>query len=429
MPDSNFKYSKTFILGFGFFGVSLIWSLYNAFIPIFLKEFAISSFLVGFIMTFDNILAVVLQPYIGFLSDNTRTKFGRRMPYILIGAPLAALFFLLIPFMKSFGMLPMILVIIIMNVAMAIFRSPVIALMPDITPSVFRSKANGIINFMGGFGALLAFFVGSKLYDISQSLPFAVGCITLVLSAFFVVRFIKEPAEYRIKNAKTENLYKDFSSNSENKNNGKLNFTSAFADLFSSLKHIFLSKEKSEMFVLLAIFFWFCGFGAIETFFTSYGKFYIGISESDAAFTLGLFSLSFMIFSIPAGIIGTKIGRKTTILSGLGILIAMMLIIRGSKDINFIKMMLVMGGLGWACVNINSLPMVVDMVSSKKVGGHTGLYYFFSMLAAITAPPIVGILIDVFSYTSMMWFSLGGFSLAFIMMLFVKKGEAIKEID
>lgn len=386
--------------------------------------------LVGFIMTFDNILAVILQPYIGFLSDNTRTKIGRRMPYILIGAPIAAIFFFLIPFMKSFGIVPMILVIIIMNLAMAIFRSPVIALMPDITPSKFRSKANGIVNFMGGFGALLAFFVGAKMYEQSQSLPFIVGSLTLVVSAFLVVKFIKEPAEFRLKSSGIEGIKRDIDNNmdqdSEKRN---ISFSAAFSDLFSSLKAIFTSSEKSEMFMLLAIFFWFCGFGAIETFFTSYGKFFLLIPESEAAFSLGLFSLSFMIFSIPAGIIGTKIGRKTTILSGLGILIAMLLIIRGSRDINFIKMMLVMGGLGWACININSLPMVVDMVSSKKVGGHTGLYYFFSMLAAITAPPLVGLLIDVFDYTSMVWFAFLGFVIAFIMMLFVKKGEAKKEND
>src|SRR6056297_177509 len=128
----SFSYPKTFLLGFGFMGVSLIWAMYNAFVPIFLKGFAISSVLIGFIMTFDNILAVLLQPYIGFLSDNTRTKIGKRKPFIILGAPLGALFFFLIPYMQAINLYWMLLVIIVMNIAMAIFRSPVIALMPDI---------------------------------------------------------------------------------------------------------------------------------------------------------------------------------------------------------------------------------------------------------------------------------------------------------
>lgn len=159
MEKITFSYRKTFLLGFGFFSISLLWSIYNSYIPIFLKEFSLSSLLVGFIMTFDNILAIVLQPYIGFLSDQTRTRFGRRMPFIMVGAPIAAVFFLLIPFAKSLNIGWMITTILIMNLAMAIFRAPVIALMPDTVPSQSRSKANGVVNFMGGLGALLAFLV------------------------------------------------------------------------------------------------------------------------------------------------------------------------------------------------------------------------------------------------------------------------------
>src|SRR6056297_3384944 len=189
----SFSYPKTFLLGFGFMGVSLIWAMYNAFVPIFLKGFAISSVLIGFIMTFDNILAVILQPYIGFLSDNTVTKIGKRKPFILIGAPVGALFFMLIPFAKLSNIFWLILVVIIMNIAMAIFRSPVIALMPDIVPSRDRSKANGVINFMGGFGSLLAFFVGGILFDVADSLPFLAGGVALLVSSALVLTLIREP--------------------------------------------------------------------------------------------------------------------------------------------------------------------------------------------------------------------------------------------
>lgn len=413
MEKFTFSYRKTFWLGFGFFSISLLWSIYNSYIPIFLKEFSLSSFLVGFIMTFDNILAIVLQPYIGFLSDQTRTKIGRRMPFIMVGAPIAAVFFLLIPFAKSLNIGWMITTILVMNIAMAIFRAPVIALMPDTVPSKSRSKANGVVNFMGGLGSLLAFLVGSKIYDIDKRLPFIAGGVILVVSCLLVFLFVKEPpAEV------------DHSLDKKAKKGLRIGFSDAFKELGVALKELFFSKEKSELWLLIAIFLWFCGFNAIETFFTSYGKFHLGIEESRASFALGLFSLTFMIFSIPAGFIGTKFGRKKTILAGIVILLIMNGIISVLTDFTLIQATLIFGGFGWACININSLPMVVDMVDQGKVGGRTGLYYFFSMLAAVSAPPIVGLLIDFFGYQSMIIFSMGGFVLAFAAMLFVKKGEA-----
>jgi MFS family permease len=330
------------------------------------------------------------------------------MPFILAGAPIAAVFFFLVPFARDVNLWFMIVVILIMNFAMAIFRAPVIALMPDISPSKDRSKANGVINFMGGVGSLFAFLAGSMLYTIDKKLPFIVGAVILVVSSFLVIIFVKEP------------VAGEFGDNERTK---KISFLDAFKDLTVSIKDLFFSKEKSELWLLLAIFLWFCGFNAIETFFTSYGKYHLGIEESRASFALGLFSLTFMLFSIPAGFIGAKFGRKKTIMSGIVILLFMSVIISFLDNFNLIQAVLVFGGLGWACININSLPMVVDMVLQEKVGGRTGLYYFFSMLAAISAPPFVGLLIDHFGYQSMLVFSIAGFLSALVMMSFVKKGE------
>jgi MFS family permease len=428
VQKNKMSYPQIFVLGFGFFGVSLIWALYNAFVPIFLKSFAISSMLIGFIMTFDNILAVVLQPYIGFLSDSTRTKIGRRKPFILIGAPLGALFFMMIPFAKLTNIFWLILVVIIMNIAMAIFRSPVIALMPDIVPSRDRSKANGVINFMGGFGSLLAFFIGGILFDIADSLPFLAGGVALLVSSSLVLTLIREPV------VKQQNL-----------NEERVNFAGSFKTLLTSLKNLFKDDDKSLLLILLAIFFWFCGFGTLETFFTIYGTQYLEVTAGSAAIALGLFSLMFMIFAIPAGFIGSKIGRKKTIIIGLIILVvclfsvSMITVNQTSTPMNaldavykiprtaeflVIQIFLVIAGIGWGCININSLPMVVDMVAEDKVGGHTGMYYFFSMMASIVAPPLVGAVIDVLSYPSMIKFSVLAFLTALLCMLFVKKGEA-----
>ncbi|MEM2274474.1 MAG: MFS transporter [Thermofilum sp.] len=201
-PLQKFSYGKIFLLGFGFFGISVIWSIYNSYVPVFLKEHALPSWLVGFIMTIDNIFAVVLLPYIGVLSDLTRTRLGRRKPYILAGAPPAALTFALIPLLRG-ELIPMMIVILLMNLSMALFRSPVIAFMPDVTPSEYRSQANGIINFMGGVGSLLAFFAGSWLYRLNPTYPFIASAVLLAASSFLVIVLVDEPEEFKVKGGKS----------------------------------------------------------------------------------------------------------------------------------------------------------------------------------------------------------------------------------
>lgn len=181
---------KTWLLGFGFFSISLGWALYNGFVPYFLNDYISSTALIGFLMTIDNYFALFLQPYIGNRSDRTKTRFGRRMPYLLIGIPFAAIFYGLIPFHTS--LLTLILLMVCMNLSMAIFRSPTIALLPDITPEEERTKANGVINFMGGCGGILAFSIGSYLFGINESVPFLAVSVTLILALFVVFKNIRE---------------------------------------------------------------------------------------------------------------------------------------------------------------------------------------------------------------------------------------------
>ena len=420
------KKGKLFVLGFGFFGVSIIWPLYNAYVPIFLQEtFLLSAFLTGIVMTIDNIFAIFMLPIIGSMSDQTRSKIGRRMPYILLGAPLAAIFFALIPIMRNTEKLfLMMFIIILMNFFMALFRSPVIALMPDITPPKKRSQANGVINFMGGLGALLAYFAGKPLYDANNNYPFFAGAILLLISSILVVTLIKEDKQYTVKII------------SENKNQNNT-AKRGMQELMVNLKDVFASKEKSLLFMLLSILMWFIAFNALETFFTSYAQFHVGVAASTGTLILGVFSLTFMITAIPAGFLGSKIGRKKTIFIGITILILIVLstYLFGNMEMNesnrdlFVKIMFVLfpiGGIGWALINVNSLPMIVDMTTNEKSGGYTGLYYFFSMAANIIAPPVAGLFVDVFSYSSLMIFTIVFFIFAGITMTRVKRGEVVK---
>ncbi len=230
--ENRLNYKKTFILGFGFFAISITWSVYNAFMPLLLGNYLKSAALIGFIMTIDNYLALFIQPTVGFYSDKIKTRFGRRMPFIMIGMPLAALFMFLIPNTKSLASL--IFALLFMNLSMSIYRSPVIALMPDITAKQHRSKSNSIINFMGGVGSLIAYFIGGKLYELNEGYP-------------FIQRDV---------------LHYEAAEEKRNLSQG----------LGIAL------RDKSTRYLLLAICSWFIGFNGVETFFTKYGVSYL---ESD----------------------------------------------------------------------------------------------------------------------------------------------------
>jgi len=423
----EFSYKRIFLLGFGFFGISIIWSLYNAYIPIFLQDtFRMSRTVTGFVMTIDNLFAVLLLPFLGALSDKTRTRIGRRKPYILLGAPSAALLFALIPVARRYENLALFMgTIVFMNFFMALFRSPVIAFMPDITPSEKRSQANGIINFMGGIGALLAYFGGKLLYDINYAYPFFAGAAIMLIANLLVVFFVPEPEEYRVPGERI-NLKKLIKETSKK----------SFGELKENLKDVFASKEKSLLFILLSIFLWFIAFNSVETFFTSYAKYHLGIEESTGAFMMGVVSLSFMLFAIPAGFIGGRIGRKKTITMGLVLTTAVMILAyllgEASKpkssaltDPVVLKFMVLffLGGIGWAMINVNSLPMVVDMTTEEKLGGYTGLYYFFSQAANLVAPPLAGAFLDIIGYSTLLPFAAIFFILATITVQFVKRGD------
>jgi Na+/melibiose symporter-like transporter len=413
---TNFNYGKIFLLGFGFFGVSVIWGIYNAFVPIFLSEkFGLQPVLIGFFMTLDNIAALLIQPPVGAWSDKLRTPIGRRMPFILVGAPISALAFGLIPVA---AILPLFVACTsTLLLSMALWRTPVVALMPDITPSQYRSQANGIINFMGGIGAIISFLVGSQLYRTNPAFPFWMGSALVVLSALLVLIFIREPKEYDETPEETPGM-------------------------ITSLKEVIRDEDKSAIRLLLAIFFWFIGYNAIEAFFTLYSVFHLGLDEADGAGLLGHLSLFFVLFALVAGFVGSRIGRRVTISIGLILLVVLVtgmflmapeILIRPLValpvlgTVRVISLFLMAAGIAWALININSLPMVVDMVDLARVGTFTGLYYLFSTLAAIAGPNVNGLIIQ-FSgsnYNSIMLMAPVFWICALILMWGVRRGEAV----
>jgi MFS family permease len=277
--------------------------------------------------------------------------------------------------------------------------------MPDITPSPFRSKANGVINLMGGIGALLATFGGALLYSFNMVAPFWIGAIILVVAALVVFMTIKEPKTYASGSGDEERWW----------------------DTLREVGAIPHQERKSLILILLAIFSWFVGYNAIETFFTSYGTFQLGVAESTASLLLGFFSLTFIIFAIPGGMLAERWGRRRTILTGLVALTILLVLASFLPSVYAIAAIMFLGGAAWALININSLPMVVDIAPDDRLlGTYTGLYYISGTLAAIVGPILNGWIIDASgkNYNTIFWVAPAFMLVAIGCMFFVTRGEA-----
>ncbi|RRJ63588.1 MFS transporter [Paenibacillus oralis] len=393
---------KTWLLGLGFFSISLTWALYNAFVPLFLDDYVKSAALIGFMMTIDNYLAIVLQPWIGHRSDKTMTRFGRRMPYLLLGMPLGAVFAALIPLHAGF--VTLVLFMVLMNLSMSLFRAPTVALMPDITPEHLRTKANGVINFMGGIGSVLAFSLGSKLYGIGSYVPFLFAGIVMLICMVVLKAVIREPAVYASLGA----------------GGGAASAVSDVSAASSEPKHAVRIRDqldKTTVLILAAIFFWFVAYQGVEALFTLYGTKQLGMSDSEASFSLTFFSLAFLAFALPSGWLGAKFGKKAVILLGVAGLFVVFGAVVFVESVFWLRVLLIVGGIFWACININSYPWVVATGREESIGTRTGIYYFVSSLAAITSPPLLGWLIDAFGYPALFVSASLGMLLALLCLL------------
>lgn len=412
----KFSYGRLLLLGFGFMGTTILWGIYNAYVPIFLQAgregfsttagvsgFGMSATATGFVMTLDNIAALFILPFIGAWSDRIRTKMGRRKPFIAFGAPLAFIGFIGIPIMLNVSLIPFMIAIFVTLFFMDVFRTPVISLMPDITPSPKRSQANGIINLMGGVGAVLAFVVGGILFKVSVGAPFYFGGIVMLIGAAVVLYFIKEP---------------DVPEPTEEE-----------PGLLDSFKTVLVDKDRSALFLLLAIFFWFLGYGALEVFFTSFAVNRFGVDSGVATGLLAFFSLPIVLFSPLSGYLGAKFGRKVIIMAGI-IGFAILLFWGFSiQSLSMIKVMLPLTGVTWSLILVNSLPMVVDMAPQDRLGTYTGLYYLSSQSSAIAGPIMAGQIIEMFNNNYGVGFIYGSITLliALVLMIPVKRGEALTE--
>ena len=400
----RFPYGRTFILGFGFFGISIIWPLFNSLIPPMLEDLGLSAVVVGFILTWDNIINMFVQPWVGSLSDRTRTRIGRRKPFLILGAPMAALFFILVPFVRE-NFILIGTAILCTNIGMAIFRTPTVAYLGDLFRPQDRSKANGVINLMGGLGAAAALFGGGALYKIGVPLPFIVGSGVMLLAIGIVLIFVHEP-ELEEESPDQEST----------------------PGLWDNIRQVASGPDKNGIYLLSAIFFWFVGWNAMEAFFTIYARQVLEIEVGTGTQMLTAFAATLVLFAIPSGLVATRIGRKPTILIGLSGMFLGLVVGFFIRDSTVLLILLAIMGIFWAFVNINSLPMVYDLGGEESIGAYTGLYYFSSSAAAITGPILGGWLIDLTSHSWLWIFSAIFLGLAAFSMTRIRVKETAQQV-
>ncbi|MDR2747693.1 MAG: MFS transporter [Treponema sp.] len=401
-PGFSKYFTRTFIIGLGLFSLSLMDPLYNTYVPLYLRRYINSNFLVGGIMTVDNILQLLLIPVIAVWSDRTRTKIGRRMPFIAVMLPVSALLFHLVPIMAVVSLWALIIIIFFFNIFKTSVRGPVVALMPDTIPGEYRSEANGVISMMGGIGVIIGTLVLTRLITIKEGMPFTAAGICTILAVVALLFFVRE----KLPDSPPENGEKE----------KKLSVAASIRQVFSPEKGK-AAGDYSAPLILVSLFFWFMAYEGLQPFLGLYLVEVIGVAESNAALAQGVAGISGVALAIPSGYAAHRLGRRRFIRICLVFLTVILLAVPFSTDfvlrlgfsINtclliFLLLMFLYGTV-WIGVMVNSFPMIWQMTNYDNVGIYTGLYYTFSQSAAIFAPPITGLIIDLGGYRGIFIFS------------------------
>ena len=408
------NYKRTILIGLAFLTISAFWQMYDNVIPLILKNtFDLGETVTGVIMAADNVLALFLLPIFGALSDKVKTPIGRRMPFILGGTALAFVFIMLLPFADHTENLILFVVgLFLLLLAMGTYRSPAVALMPDLTPKVLRSKANAIINLMGAVGGvftliMIKILVGKGDRPNYYPLFTAVGIVMVVgvIVLFFTIKENKLRKEVGVESE--AEIEEDVSDDA--KVSGPLP----------------KDVKKSLIFILMSVAFWFIAYNAVTTAFSRYATHVWGLEGGGYADCLMIATVAAIISYIPIGAISSKIGRKKTIQIGI-VLLGSCFLVAALYPTYHVTMVIFFAiiGFAWAAIGVNSYPMVVEMSKAGDVGKYTGLYYTFSMAAQVITPILSGALLEHVSYRTLFPYSVTFCVLAFITMSQVKHGDS-----
>lgn len=417
---------RTVLVGFAFLSICAFWQMYDNLVPLILTNtFHLNETISGAIMAADNVMALFLLPLFGGLSDKCTSRLGRRRPFILFGTLAAICLMLLLPlFADSYHAAPgggkialFICVLGLLLVAMGTYRSPAVALMPDITPKPLRSKANAIINLMGAVGGILYLLITTFLYHVKSEtyvsfFPLFAIVAGIMAAALAVVMFFVNEPELVKKQQEYERKHPE----------DDLTEHTAQGDTLPA------DVKKSLTFLLVSISLWFVGYNGVSTWFSVYAENIWGMSLGQANTCLTIATGGAILSYIPIGTVASRIGRRKTIRFGTlllsGSFLAAFLLtmaLEGFSPVLYVLFLLV--GLAWASINVNSLPMVVEMCKGSEVGKFTGLYYTFSMSAQIITPIVAGWLLRNVSYRALFPYAAIFVFASFLTMGFVRHGD------
>ena len=421
---------RTFLVGLAFLSICAFWQMYDNVIPLILTNtFHLNETYSGAIMAADNVLALVMLPLFGSISDKHETKLGKRMPFILCGTAAAVILMNILPLLDNSyyaqagagKVVAFVIVLGALLISMGTYRSPAVALMPDVTPKPLRSKANAIINLMGAVGGIIYLAVAAVLYPNSktagvehvnyQILFIVVSGIMLAAVALLYI-FIKEP-KLTAENKRLEEQHPEWNLSEEDE---------------SGNETLPAEVKRSLGFLLASIALWFTGYNAVTTWFTTYVSVVMGQGLGGASTCLLVATAGAIVSYIPIGNLASKIGRKKTIMAGiilLSVMFAMGFVLTSMfKSINAIMYVsFALVGLAWAAINVNSLPMVVEMCKGSDIGKFTGYYYTASMAAQIITPIFAGTLMRVISYKVLFIYAAVFVLLSYMTMTQVKHGD------
>ena len=421
---------RTVLVGLAFLSICAFWQMYDSVVPLILTNtFHMNESLSGAIMAADNILALFLLPLFGGLSDRTQTPIGRRIPYVLGGTAAAVVLMNLLPLLDNqyaaaggaVALGGFVAVLGLLLIAMGTYRSPAVALMPDVTPKPLRSKANAIINLMGAVGGMLYLGVAAVLYPNSkveglshvnyQPLFLVVSAI-MIAAVVLMFLTIREPRLYA-ENQAYEAAHPELN----------------LAEDDGSGREVLPGAVKRSLgFILASIALWFIGYNGVTTWFTTYVSQVMGEGLGGASTCLLVATGGAIVSYIPVGEVASRVGRKKTIQAGVVLLAACFMagyfLTTHFREINAVMyVVFVLVGLAWAAINVNSLPMVVEMCKGSDIGKFTGYYYTASMSAQIVTPMLAGTLMRHIDYRVLFPYAAFFVAMSFVTMVFVRHGD------
>ncbi len=418
------NYKRTLLVGLAFLSICAFWQLYDNVVPLILKNtFDIPDDIAGVIMALDNVLALFLLPLFGKLSDRTHTRLGRRMPYILGGTLAAVVLMNLLPVADGARSLWLFVVALgLLLLAMGVYRSPAVALMPDVTPKPLRSKGNAIINLMGTLGGVFTLAATGLLVTRDATGRENYSALFLAVSILMLAAVVVLLLTIRENRLAREVELQNLATQGEDATQAQADETPSTGAGFSSLDP---ALRRSLILILCSVSLWFMGYNAVTTAFTKYVSVQWGYDIKAASQCLMVATVGAVVSYLPVGFLSSRFGRKRVIQAGVLLLAACFgtaaLFAQFSPVLYGIFALV---GAAWAMINVNSYPMVVEISKSGDVGKYTGYYYTFSMAAQIVTPIVSGWLLEHVGYYTLLPYAAVMVALSFVTISLTRHGDS-----